>query len=156
MIEPNPHRPGLLVSCRLWLQQHRFGRFMLVGGFNTLATYLIYVGLVLFLAYPIAYTATWVLGVFLSYYLNARFVFRTKLSLAAALQYPLVYVAQYFIGLTLLYVLVELAHISKFVAPIIIVFVSVPLTYVLSRRVIGGELFGKKGGGHMTPEEKTG
>jgi putative flippase GtrA len=119
---------------------------VLVGGFNTLATYFMYVGLALFLSYPIAYTVTWVLGVSLSYYLNARFVFRTKLSLAGALHYPLVYVAQYFIGLALLYLLVEVAHVSKFVAPIIIVLVSVPITYVLSRRVIGGGILGKRGG----------
>ena len=94
--------------------------------------------MVLFLPYPIAYTIFYIVGVFISYYLNARFVFREKRRLSKALQFPIVYLAQYLIGLGLLYLLIEVAHLSKFLAPIIIVLVTVPCTYVLSRCVIKG------------------
>ena len=130
------HRRGLSAFCRDWLREHQFARFLIAGGVNTVVTYLIYVGLALVLFYPLAYTITTVLGVFISYLLNARFVFRRRLSIAAALQYPVVYIVQYVLGLGLLYFLVELAHFNKFVAPIFIVFATVPLTYVLSRYVI--------------------
>jgi putative flippase GtrA len=48
----------------------------------------IYLLLVLFIAYPVAYTLSYGSGVFISYYLNARFVFREKLRLSKAMQYP--------------------------------------------------------------------
>src|SRR6266487_5122564 len=76
--------------------------------------------------------------VFISYYLNARFVFREKLRLSKAMQYPIVYLAQYLIGLGSLYLLIEVAHLSKFFAPIVIVVITVPCTYLLSRYVIKG------------------
>jgi putative flippase GtrA len=136
MDEPS-HRRGLIGFGRNWVEEHQFARFLISGGVNTGVTYLIYVGLVLFLAYPVAYTVTTVLGIVSSYVLNAQFVFRRKLSVNTALRYPIVYVAQYVLGLILLYLLVEKARISKFVAPILIVTATVPLNYVLSRYVIG-------------------
>lgn len=136
---------GLIDFCRNWLRDHEFGRFLICGGVNTLLTYLIYVGLVMVLPYPVAYTITTILGIFLSYVLNALFVFRRKLSLTAALQYPVVYVVQYFLGLALLYVLVEKAHLSKFFAPLLIVVATTPITFLLSRFVIGRRLTGDKG-----------
>ena len=129
-------RQGLIPDCRAWLEEHEFARFLIAGGINTVVTYFIYVGLVLFLPYPVAYTITTLLGIGFSYFLNARFVFRSRLSLAAAVRYPLVYAVQYVLGLALLFVLVEIAHLSKFYAPIFIVVVSVPVTFVLSRYVI--------------------
>jgi putative flippase GtrA len=130
------HRLSLVAVCQTWLRNHRFSRFVIVGAVNTAVTYLIYLGFVLFLPYLVAYTVTTIFGVFLSYILNARFVFRRPLRLVAALQYPAVYIVQYFLGVVLLYLLVEQAHLSKFVAPIAIVAATVPATYVLSRFVI--------------------
>lgn len=122
--------------CASWLREREFFRFLIVGTVNTLITYVIYVALVLFLTYPIAYTVTYALGIFISYYLNARIVFKKKLRLVVALQYPVVYLVQYLVGLALLYVLVELAHLSKFIAPIFTVFATAPITYLTSRYVI--------------------
>lgn len=130
---------GRRQHLRSWLSRLRereFVRFLVIGALNTLFTYLVYVGLVLFLTYSLAYTVTYAFGIAVSYYFNARVVFRQKLRLAAALQYPAVYLIQYLLGLVLLYVLVELAHVSKFIAPIFVVLVSVPITYLSSRYVI--------------------
>lgn len=115
-----------------------FAAFVFFGAVNTVLTYGIYLLLVLFLAYPTAYTISYTSGVFISYYLNARFVFREKLRLSKAMQYPIVYLAQYLIGLGSLYLLIEVAHVSKFFAPIVIVVITVPCTYLLSRYVIKG------------------
>lgn len=135
---------GLIDFCRNWLRDHQFGRFLISGGVNTLLTYLIYVGLVTVLPYPVAYTVTTILGIFLSYVLNALFVFRRKLRLMAALQYPVVYIVQYFLGLALLYLLVEKVHLSKFFAPLLIVAATTPITFLLSRLVIARGLTGNK------------
>jgi putative flippase GtrA len=131
-------RTRVIESGRTWIREHQFSRFLISGGVNTGLTYLIYVGIVWFLPYTIAYTVTTILGIFLSYVLNALFVFRRKLSLSAALQYPIVYLAQYVVGLILLYLLVEKAGMSKFVAPLLIVVATVPVTFLLSRYVISG------------------
>jgi putative flippase GtrA len=131
-------QPARINVCRSWLREHEFSRFVIVGGVNTVVTYLIYVGLVRFLAYPVAYTATTALGILLSYYLNARFVFRQRLRWSAAVQYPTVYLFQYFLGLGLLYVLVEFFRFSKFVAPLAIVVITAPFTFLLSRHIIRG------------------
>ena len=61
---------------------------------NTGVTYVIYLGFALFLPYTVAYTITTIIGIFLSYALNALFVFRRELALSAALQYPTVYLVQ--------------------------------------------------------------
>lgn len=131
-----PRAERLSAFCRKWLLDHEFARFLISGAINTVTTYLIYVVLVLFLPYPVAYTITTALGILLSYYLNARFVFRQPLRLSAALRYPAVYGIQYVLGMGLLYFLVEVGHLSKFIAPLFIVLATVPVTFVLSRLII--------------------
>ena len=63
-------------------------------------------------------------------------MFHEKLLLRRALQYPVVYLDQNVIGLILLYLLVELANVSKLIAPFAVVLLTVPVTYKLSRYVI--------------------
>ena len=111
-------------------------RFVFFGASNTLIAYGLYLVLLLFLPYPVAYTISYVCGIFVSYYLNATFVFNERLRLARALQYPLVYVVQYIFGMSMLYVLVELLHISKVLAPFVVAIVMIPIAYRLSRYII--------------------
>lgn len=110
--------------------------FLIFGGINTFASYAIYLGGLLVVPYPVAYTISFVSGIFISYCLNSVFVFREKLRLSKALQYPMVSVIQYVAGLGLLYVLVEVAHVSKLIAPFAVVLLLLPLTYRLSRYII--------------------
>ena len=113
-----------------------FIRFIIFGTLNTFLSYSIYVALLFVVSYPVAYTLSFVAGMFISYCLNARFVFHEKLRLSRALQYPVVYLVQYAIGLVMMYLLVEVAHVSKFLAPFFVVMLTVPITYKLSRYVI--------------------
>ena len=113
-----------------------FPTFVFFGAVRTVLAYGIYLLLVLFIAYPVAYTVSYASGVFISYYLNARFVFREKLRLSNALQYPVVYLLQYLIGLALLYLLIDVAQLSKLLAPIFVVILTLPCTYLLSGYVI--------------------
>ena len=115
-----------------------FAAFVFFGAVRTVLGYGMYLFLVLFFTYGTAYTLSYIVGVFISYYLNARFVFREKLRLSRALQFPIVYLVQYLIGLGLLYLLIEVAHVSKFLAPIVVIIVTVPCTYLLSRYAIKG------------------
>jgi putative flippase GtrA len=56
--------------------------------------------------------------------------------IVTALQYPLVYLFQYLVGLALLYVLVELGHLPKAIAPLVMVVTTLLMTFLLSRYFI--------------------
>ena len=113
---------------------------MFWGGVNTLAGYLIYAFLLLFLPYLICYTVAFIINIFLSYFLNSKFVFNQKLGLSKAIRYPLVYLGQYLIGTISLYLLVEILKVNKLVAPLLVVVLTIPVTYYLSRRIVRGKI----------------
>src|SRR3989442_5618045 len=111
-------------------------RFVAVGGLNTGLTYLLYLALLRAMPYSAAYTGSFAVGVFISYHLTAKLVFRVGATWRGALKYPAVYAVQWLLSILMLYVLVEKLGMSKAVAPVVIVAVSVPVTFVLSRFVI--------------------
>ncbi len=113
-----------------------FSRFLLVGGVNTIWSYLLYAALQVVLPYQIAYTVAYVASVVVAYYLNARFVFRSPLSWGKALRFPTVYVAQYIMGVAALYLLVELLAVHQLFAPFLVVAATVPVTFLLSRFIL--------------------
>jgi putative flippase GtrA len=113
-----------------------FVRFIFFGAINTGITFVLYVFLLWFLSYGIAYTISYAVGLLISYWLNAKFVFQEPLRIGRALQYPLVYLVQYLLGLVLLFLLVEVAHVSKILAPLLIVVLTLPITFLLSRYLI--------------------
>lgn len=76
------------------------------------------------------------LRVLLSYWLNCHFVFKVRMSLKGLLRFPLVYVVQYLVGLLLMFVLVEKLAVPKLLAPLLVIVVTVPLTFVLSRALL--------------------
>ena len=135
----NPDSAGRLTSwigSRLTGRRREIALFLIFGALNTLISYAIYLTLLAFSSYMIAYTVSHVSGIFVSYFLNTRFVFRETLRLSRALQYPIVYFVQYLVGLVLMYVLVELLHVSAYLAPFAVVALTLPVTYSLSRYVI--------------------
>jgi putative flippase GtrA len=125
----------LQVSGKRW---HEFGRYLIVGGVNTFLTYAIYLGGLKFTTYRLAYSVSFVCGILFSYLFNAQFVFRKQLRVVKALQFSMVYVGQYFVGLGLLLVLVEVVHLNKKFAPILLIFLIIPANYWLNRCVIKG------------------
>lgn len=111
-------------------------RFLAAGAVNTGLTYLLYLALLAVLPYVGAYTIAYVSGIALSYVLNARFVFRTPLSLGAALRFPLVYVVQYATGSCVLVAAVDGAGVSRGLGMLAAIAVSVPATFALSRGLL--------------------
>lgn len=120
------------------LSSQEFGRYVFFGGLNTVLTYVIYLVCLRFITYRMAYTVTFACGICISYFFNAQFVFKKELRITKALQFFIVYLVQYFVGLGLLYMLVEMIHLSKLVAPLLLVFLIVPTNYGLNRRVLKG------------------
>jgi putative flippase GtrA len=116
-----------------------FYRFVFWGGMNTLAGYVLYALLLQFLPYLAAYSVAFILSVIISYLLNSRFVFKQELRLKKAAKYPLVYVAQYILGTGLMYVLVQLLKVNKLLAPAVVVLLTIPVTFTLSRKIVGAK-----------------
>jgi putative flippase GtrA len=112
------------------------GRFIISGVLNTLATYTLFLALSELLHHIIAYTISYIVGIALSYILAAMFVFRTGVDRRSALRFPSVYIAQYFYGLIALAVLVDRAGLRHGDAMVVVIFTSIPLTFVMSRWIL--------------------
>ncbi|MDQ3523958.1 MAG: GtrA family protein [Chloroflexota bacterium] len=114
-------------------------RFLLVGAFNTAATYLLYLAALQVMPYRLAYTGAYAAGIVLSYALNTWFVFRAPWSWKRLMAYPLVYLLQYGLGLLFLSLLVERGWVSQELAPLAVVVITLPLTFLATRYLIKGK-----------------
>jgi putative flippase GtrA len=111
-------------------------RFVIAGGLNAVFGYSVYLLLLLLAPYAISYTVAYAAGILFAYCVSARFVFRRPLQWRHAAQYPLVYALQYLLGITLTVALVERAHVNpEFVLALVIV-ITLPVTFWLSRWII--------------------
>jgi putative flippase GtrA len=111
-------------------------RFLLTGGVNTAVTYAIYLLAALLVRYQVAYAICFVTGILLSYWLNLRFVFRQAGNWRKLSRYPLVYAVQYVVGALLLEVLVQALGVPVWIAPLVVVASTLPLTFLLSKHVL--------------------
>jgi len=126
-----------VISASFKNKARRWARF-LVGGFsNTAFTYLIYLGFSKVIHYQAAYFIAYCSGIIFSYWFNATFVFKVRLSWKGVLSYPLVYVVQYGASALLLGLLVKSIHLSATYAPLLVTACMLPLTYVMSKIVLG-------------------
>ena len=115
-----------------------FMLFVVVGAINSILGYALYLLLLMFVNYALAWSTAYITGIFASYYLNSRFVFHEPLSLVKALRYPLVYVVQYGLGVLFLYILVDLTQLDSRLAPLLVIVLTLPFTFILSRTLIRG------------------
>jgi len=112
-------------------------RFLIAGVANTGLTYLAYLLLLQVSPYGVAFTVAFVLGILASYLLNALFVFRRRMSWRSFFRFPLIYMVQYLLGLLLVSLCVEWFGVAAWIAPLIALTVTIPLTYLMSRAVFG-------------------
>lgn len=118
--------------------KNKFLTFIGVGGINTIGTYLLYLLLLLVTSYTISYTIAYIFGIALSYWLNLKYVFKEKGSKEKMMLYPLIYLFQYVIGIFSLYIVVDKIQIPKEFAPIFVVILTLPLTYILTKKILTG------------------
>jgi|GEM_PF-688989 len=108
-------------------------RFVVGGGINTAVTYLVYLGLSLFLSYQSAFLFAYVLGIVIAYGINSRFVFRVPLSFRRFFAYPLAYLLQYGLSAVLLEICVEHFRVSEKLAPLLVTIVMIPPSYIINK-----------------------
>lgn len=113
-----------------------FFRFLIVGFINTFGGYLIYLILVnYFFSHIFSYIVSYILGIVVSYFLTSLFVFRVKPKFSTFSIFPGIYVVQFILGLVGIYVFVDIFGINKNIAPLIIIAFTVPIGFLLSRKV---------------------
>ncbi|MEE1921968.1 GtrA family protein [Pseudomonas sp. 148P] len=115
------------------LTRSSVSRFLISGGFNTAATYALYLLLLNILSYRISYSIAFVTGVVLAYVLNRTFVFKSHRGLKSVLWMPLVYLGQYLVGMLVLWLWVELLELPHQAAPLVAILITLPLNYLISR-----------------------
>lgn len=116
-----------------------FARFLIGGILNTAITYLLYYSLLPFFSYKTAYTAAFILGILVGYSLNALFVFKAKVAIKSMIRFPLIYLVQYLLSIALVTTLIEYFGVAVWFAPIIVIIITVPLMFVLSKLIFTSE-----------------
>jgi putative flippase GtrA len=111
-------------------------RFLLVGALNTLVGYGTYLALLRWMHYELAYAIAYVVGIVVSYVCNALFVFREPMRARSAIYFPLVYLVQFVCGLIFLKALIGLLHVPVWLAPALVILLTLPITYLLSRFIV--------------------
>lgn len=122
-------------------EHNEFIRFVLVGGINTVNYYLIYLVSFHFLSisYMISHWAAFLISMVISFYLNVYFTYRVKPTLNKFLQFPLTQIVNFSASSILMYVLVQWFGVSQYIAPIISVFFTVPITFLLTSKILKRE-----------------
>lgn len=113
----------------------QFVRFLVSGATNTAASYALYLVLLHFMHYLIAYAIAYAFGIALSFCLMTRFVFRAPATTSTLLRFPLVYVAQFALGSALIYGLVEGMEVRASIAAAIAIVIVTPITFLVARYV---------------------
>ena len=114
-------------------------RFVFWNGINTLLGYCVYALLLLALPYLIAYSVAYVFGIVLSFLVNSKLVFNRSLTWGNAAKYPLVYIVQYLLGVVSMYLLVQRIGLNKLIAPAVVVLITIPVTYFLTKAILHGK-----------------
>jgi putative flippase GtrA len=120
-------------SSKARLKEQMIG-FAITGTLSTLFMLGIYVGLNQIMNYQYAYFISYCISVLALYFMNILFVFKKSISMKSFLKFPLIYVFQYLVGAVSLELLVRLGC-SETYAPVLIVIILLPVTFILNRLV---------------------
>lgn len=111
-------------------------RFLVTGSINTVFCWGVYLLLNLIVPYPVAYTGAYMVGTVFSYFLNTRWVFKVPMNWRTFLQFPSVYIVQYGLGVVLVWGMVETWPVLEPVAPLLVVGMTLPVTFLMSRFIL--------------------
>ncbi len=124
------------LGSRILFLARQFVKFGLVGVSNTVISIVIYNALLFTgVHYIIAYTVAFLVSVVNAYIWNKKFVFNKHPAggRKTFLRVFLSYGSTYLLGMGLLYLLVQHAGISERFAQILILFVTIPVNFLLNK-----------------------
>ena len=113
-------------------------KFVIVGGINTLAYYLVYLILLklLHIHYMVSHIIGFIVSFIISYYLNCYFVYRVKPTLKKFLSFPLTQVVNMGMQSLFLYIFVRWFNFPSEIAPFVGLIVTIPITFILSKWIL--------------------
>ena len=123
-------------TSRLRAEIGRLAGFVAVGVFNTAVTFGLYQLFLLMLRYEIAFTLSFLSGIAISYVLNGRFVFDSRLNLRRGLTYAGYYLMIYLLNLGLVRLAVENGGISPVWAPLLVLCVTLPVNFLGAKLIL--------------------
>lgn len=83
--------------------------------------------------YRTAYIVSFISGIAIALVLNSKFVFRTVLTFRKAAGFVAAYGLQLIVGVLMLQLLVEHTSVSPSIAPLCVMVLTVPLSFLMSR-----------------------
>lgn len=125
--------PGQKQSPQAILKKQMLG-FAITGTLSTLLMFILYVGFNKIMNYQYSYFIAYCISVIALYFMNILFVFNGRVSIQNFLKFPLIYLLQYLVGAVSLKFIVRLGFPVTY-APIVVVIVLLPVTFVLNRIV---------------------
>jgi len=111
-------------------------KFAVVGVINTGTFYAAYLLLHGFMPYYPAYVIAFVISMVGSFFLNTYITYRTKPTWRKFLLFPLTNLTNFVVTSVGVFVLVEWLHVGERIAPLLAAVVAIPVTFVLSRRIL--------------------
>ncbi|MGW0970240.1 GtrA family protein [Streptomyces sp. NPDC002516] len=122
-------------------------RFILVGAVNTATFYGFYRLLLPWMPYFGAYTIAFLLSMLGSFFMNTYFTYRTRPTWKKLLLFPLTNITNFVVQSAGLFALVHWMGLDKRYAPLVAAVVAIPVTYLLSRRILVPKKEGNRPGG---------
>lgn len=117
---------------------HEFTRFIIVGCINTVHYYAIYLLClhVLHFHYFSSHALGFAFSLVGSFFLNSYITYNIKPTLAKFIRFPFTQVIHTIISTILLFVFIEWLRIDSNLAPLFAVFITVPITFIMTRRIL--------------------
>ncbi len=112
--------------------------FGVVGVVNTAVYYAAYLLIRLLVPYFVAHLLALAVGMVVSFFLNSYWTFRTRPTWRKFALFPLTNATNYAMITVGVVVLVEWLGVASRIAPLIAAAAAVPVTFLLSRRVLSG------------------
>ncbi|MDR2879052.1 MAG: GtrA family protein [Fusobacteriales bacterium] len=121
---------------KIFKKYDKFIKFVIVGVSNLCISLITYYILIFFsINYQIANVAGFITGSLNGYFWNKNWVFQNKSeSKANIVKFYLVYLSTWGLSAILLYMWIELLGISGIIAPILNVFITTPINYILNKK----------------------
>lgn len=110
--------------------------FAAVGVVNTATYYGLYLFFLMYLPYLAAHAISFTLSMIGSFFLNAKFTYRTRPTWRKFLLFPLTNATNFVITTVGVYVIVDVLHVGSEFAPLMASAAAIPVTFVVSRWVM--------------------
>ena len=110
--------------------------FAAVGVINTVTYYCLYLLFLNWLPYLFAHVIAFATSMVGSFFLNARFTYRTRPTWRKFLLFPLTNVTNFLVTTSGVYVIVDVLHAGSRFAPLLASAAAIPVTFVVSRWVM--------------------